>query len=245
MEAKKDISEVKKRLKKQFDEMMDAKEGSWLYPRKLFYQEFFRTINKAIKLYGEFFADAKATCKETASTINEHYKIEPDTEKFTKWLCDYVDWQILENGIPLTEINIEDALIAYAKKRKKDIEDKINVGITVGLNGIYDDKTLEAIFDRLKDLGWFKGKKSHFVAIFKPEPLPQDWQPIEYTKMYGTKPHKTALAALVYLIYPKNKAGYVWSGFTVNKKTFEIDKNRDSYTGIETHELKGIELKLK
>jgi hypothetical protein len=94
-------------------------------------------------------------------------------------------------------------------------------------------------------LGWFKGKKSHFVAIFKPEPLPQDWQPIEYTKMYGTKPHKTALAALVYLIYPKNKAGYVWSGFTVNKKTFEIDKNRDSYTGIETHELKGIELKLK
>lgn len=54
MEAKKDINEIKKRLQKQFDEMMGAKEGSLLYPAKLKYQETLRRVAKDIKPWGVF-----------------------------------------------------------------------------------------------------------------------------------------------------------------------------------------------
>jgi len=112
-----------------------------------------------------------------------------------------------------------------------------------GLNSPYTDETLGNVYDRLKDLGWFIGEKSNFIAIFRPEPAPDGWQPIEYIKKWGDKPHKGALANLVYKLSPDVGCEILSNKFfTIDGKPFEIDTDRKAYKTLE-HDLNFMELK--
>ena len=114
-----------------------------------------------------------------------------------------------------------------------------------GLDGKYTDETNGAIFDRLVEKGWFKGEKSHFVAIFRPEPLPVGWKPIEYTNKWGKSVNNLALSTLVQFLVKKNlgTGKKDWIYFESEGERYNIGKTF-TYHFLE-NDLKGIELKLK
>jgi len=113
-----------------------------------------------------------------------------------------------------------------------------------GLDGKYTDETNGAIFDRLVEKGWFKGEKSHFVAIFRPEPLPVGWKPIEYINN-GKPPTISALGTLIKELAPEVGYATIWNGyFTHEGKEIDIPTNNRDSKKVK-QKLKGIKTKAK
>jgi hypothetical protein len=115
------------KAKEQFDAIMSAKEGTELYQKKLEFQETFKQLGKYAKDFYKFDESAKRTCKQVAPSIIDKYRVDPEPELFTEWLCEYIDRQMIENNIYLNEIDIQDALLIYSNEVKKEIDAKIKI----------------------------------------------------------------------------------------------------------------------
>lgn len=107
-----------------------------------------------------------------------------------------------------------------------------------------DDKMLGFIFRELQKDNWFNGSESHFVAIFRPEPLPVGWKPIEYINN-GKPPTISALGTLIKELAPEVGYATIWNGyFTHEGKEIDIPTNNRDSKKVK-QKLKGIKTKAK
>lgn len=101
-----------------------------------------------------------------------------------------------------------------------------------GIAGIFDDKQLQKIFDRLSKSGYIAGKQSDFVSSFQHGALPSGWNKLTW------KQNNTELSVLVYQItHHKPKPGEVNRIFNTNTKFSKMASQRHDVRGGKVYKM--------